>query len=345
MSATESWSAPLQRVWSPLRDGWDWWVGELAAMVPDRLRRRLAGRPELSAERRADGGYQITRAGRLVMAAPLARSRPLRVTLQLPRDQVLVRELDLPAMTERDLRRLVSLDIDRLTPFRPEAVYLDLAVLGAGGTPALRRVAVAVVLRDDAARALQAARAAGLDPAALSISGAPAEFDFLPQARQGRDAGRAGRARAWAWGVVVLLALANIAAAVLRDVAATGELREAVSADQFRLQQVLRLRKSVQDEDARRAVLRSERAQGEPLHVLDAVTRATPDGAWVQRLSWTPSAVRLVGYRQETVDVAAALRRSPLFKAVRDSMPNPAQRSSNGQPFDVTADVVQERGP
>jgi Tfp pilus assembly PilM family ATPase len=43
--------------------------------------------------------------------------------------RVFTRELDLPLLPPNDMRRLVALDIDRLTPFPAEAVYFDLEII------------------------------------------------------------------------------------------------------------------------------------------------------------------------------------------------------------------------
>jgi Tfp pilus assembly protein PilN len=345
MSALETWPPQAGAAWTWIRDAWAWWTEELAALIPPALRRRLEGRPELTAEIGVGGLQTLRRRGRAADLSSQAGSRRRKAALLLTSDQVLLREIALPALADRDLRRLVTLDIDRLTPFRAEEVYLATALLGPGETPQSRRYAVAVVRRAAAERAVAAAEAAGLEAVALGVLGEPPDLDFLPWTVERQAAGRAGRASAWAWALAALLLAANLAAAVVRDVKATRDLRETVSADRPRLQQVLRARKTVQDEEARRADLLSERAMSEPLHSLDAATRALPDGAWVQRLYWTPHALRLAGFRQADVDVAEALKRAAPFKTIRNSTPDAPQTEAGGQPFDVTAEIDAEHRP
>lgn len=339
-SASDILSADLTTVGRTLKSGFAWWTGELAGMIPARWRSLADTRPALSAQRGPDGDYVFARGDRRVMARP----RPgTRVTLLLPPDGVLEHEVSLPAMADDDVRRLIALDIDRLTPFRPETVLVDVAfVRGPGDGAGRRRVAIAVVDRAAADLAVEEARSAGLDPRAVGVAGPTGDhgpFDFLPAMRQARGE-RPNRARLYAWGAVAFLLLINLMVATLRDVGDIKRLHAVVDAQHGPRDATLRLRRQVWEEAARRALIIQGHGQGEPLRVIDAVTRALPDGAWTQRLSWNGKAVRLAGYRQDNVDVAAALRASPLLANVRNSTGDSLARMAAGQPFDITADVV-----
>lgn len=341
MSATDILNTDMATLARTLRAGVDWWLEELAGMTPPALRRRLSGRPALAAERRSDGGWRLTRDGREVYPSAAERLRPMRATLLLSPDQALVCETNLPRLPDRDLRRLLALEADRLTPFRAEAVHLDLVVLSPSEVSGLQRALVAAVPRATAAKMIAKARAAGLDACALGVAGAPAGIDFLPSIRREEARGGPG-AGSWIWGVVALLAVANLLVAVVRDTIETGRLHGAVELQKPKLQETLDLRRQVQAEAARRAAVRLQRGKGEPLGILDALTRAVPDGAWVQRMSWDGRIVRLAGYRQDNVDVVAALRRSPLFVKVRNSSFDMPSHGAEGQPFDITAELAPE---
>ena len=73
--------------------------------------------------------------------------------------------------------------------------------------------------------------------------------------------------------------------------------------------------------------------QGDPLHVLDAVTRVLPPSAWVQRLEWNGQTVRVVGFKNSDTDLVAAFRASPVFINPRVA----ASRSDGGQAGRVPA--------
>jgi general secretion pathway protein L len=322
--------------------GFRWWLDELAQMIPQGWRQRLQGRPALTAEPAPDGGYRFSRSGRPAAAPP--RGRRTRVLLRMPREQALVRRLDLPSLSETDTRRLLTLDIDRLTPFRADQVYAAVACGRESQAEGRRTAVLAVIPRAAAELAIEHARTSGLEPHELGISrpdGLEATLDFLPQT-QGASQPRRGRLLVWA--LIALLAVANLALAILRDEASLSRLRSQAEAEQPTLQAAVRLRRQVMEEDARRQRIVLARRRKEPLRVIDAATRALPNGAWVQRMSWDGQALRLIGYKQEGVDVAAALRTSPVFANVRNSTVEVAGQSGAGQPFDVTADAAQRPG-
>jgi general secretion pathway protein L len=341
-------NADMSAVGRMIQDGFAWWTRELIDMAPAWLRGLADSRPNLTAEPAPDGSYVFMRGGKKVMPALGSGGRGTPVTLLLPPAGFLVREVVVPAMTDGDIRRLIALDIDRLTPFRAEAVYVDVAFKRGGVDEATRRrVAIAVIGRDAADEALARARSAGLDPRALGVGAARQEdtlFDFLPIIRRARGE-RSNRSRLLAWGAVALLLVVNLTVATLRDMGEIGHLRRVVNAQRAPRDQVLRLRRQVLDETARRVLVARSHGQGEPLRALDAATRALPDGAWVQRLSWDGKAMRLAGYRQANVDVVTALRASPLLTNVRNSTGDSLGRTAAGQPFDVTADMLGATAP
>ncbi len=329
-----------------LREGLAWWAGELVGMLPAPARRWFETRPSLTAEPLADGGYRLTRNGRLVMEAVGDTRRPRPVTLRLPREAALIREAPAPAMPDHDLRRMLELDIDRLTPFRPDQVFVDVVVegLSAGGP---RRAVVAAIQRDLAAQAIEHAHASGLDPHVLGVaasSSAEAALDFLPKMREAQLAPRPSANRTLIWGAVALLAVANLGAAIGRDMLDVRALRARVESQRPQVSQVQALRRKVLSEERRRADIISRRASGEPLRMLDALTGALPNGAWIDRLAFDGQAVRVSGFRQDQVDVAAALRAAPLLVNVRNSGSDVLTRQAAGQPFDLTVDLRRPAG-
>ena len=329
------------------RGGVDWWLRELSAMAPPGLRRLLETRPALMAEPRPGGGYRLTRQGQVAREAPGATGQPLPVTLVLPHDQALVREVATPDLPDRDVRRMLALDIDRLTPFQADEVYVDIVPGARDAAGGRRPAAVAAIPRASAEAALAAARAAGLDPQAViladPITGEPA-FDFAPALRQAGALARTRPYRAYAWGAVAVLLVLNLAAAVGRDMLDIARLNAALDAQRPAVEQAQHWRAQAQAEAARRRDLLRRRDRGEPLRVLEAASRAVPAAAWVQRLAWDGQAVRLAGYRQDAVDVVAALARDPLFAQARNSLTDAPPRMAAGVPFDVTADVKPD-GP
>jgi len=315
-----------------LRGGFAWWLDELAGMVPPGLRRLAAPRPGITAVLAGDR-FALSRNG--VPLPPADPAQPVAAAIVLPAALVLTRTLPLPAVSRRDMAQLIALEIERLMPFPPGTAVFDFdsgVPAGDGRVP----VTVAAMPRDAAVAALAAARSAGLVPRRLGLAD---RFDFLPQLGE-RGAG--GAARFW-WGVVAALAVALVATLVLRDVQRTRTLDALVTAHGDGAASARALKRRVLAEDTRRRSWLAQRDARDPLRLLAAATRALPDDAWVQRLDFDGTRLRLAGFKNGNVDTVAALRTVAVFGAVRPTSSDIAPPQLLGQPFDVTAELANPR--
>ncbi len=335
------------KLFDSARTGLDWWLEELQGMVPASLRAAGGSGRRLIAERQGAGRYVLV--GRDGRARPHAPGRsPVQAALQLADDAVLVRRLNAPPLPGRDLRRMMALDVDRLTPFRAGEVYIDVVLPPPPpGSLATRPVLVGVVARAVADLAVMEARAAGLEPAGLIAAGeGEAVLDFLPAMRSAGALGRSrGGAGLW-WTAVAALVALNVGFWIWRDSRSLADLQVAVAAQQPQVQRVAALRASLMAEMQRRRGLAAALAADEPLRALDAVSRALPDQAWVQRATFAAASIRLAGYHTPGVDVVAALKREPLLANVQSvSSEGAAGASGAGDPFDVSADLAGPPAP
>ncbi len=315
-----------------LRGGFAWWADELAGMVPASLRRLAAPRPGVTAVLVGET-FALSRNG--VPLPPADPAQPVAAAIVLPASLVLTRTLPLPAVGRRDLAQLIALEIDRLMPFPPGSAVFDFETGEPAGNGRVL-VTVAAMPRATAAGAVTAARSAGLVPRRLGLASG---FDFLPQLG---ERGSSGAARFW-WTLVAVLAAALVATLIVRDVQRTRALDALVTAHGEGAASARALRLRVLAEDARRRTWLARREARDPLRLLAAATRALPDNAWVQRLDFDGTRLRLVGFKNGGVDTVAALRTAAVFGAVRPSSSDIAPPQPLGQPFDVTAELANPR--
>jgi general secretion pathway protein L len=341
MNVSEVLNADIGTVGRWISEGFAWWIEELSGLAPTRWRRLFAPPPPVLAEMVPGAErYRFWREGRIVEI-----DDPGQAGLLLGPGEALLRTVELPLMPLRDVRRMAELDVDRLTPFRADAVHLDVEILEKDPAHGRQQVLIGVWPKGAAAAALEQAQERGLNPVAIKVRPAPGEaprLDFLPQIARAEGVGGPSRAALWWWSSVAILLAANIFVLVGRDMADVAHLRATIEAERGTVMVAERVRQKLQSENKARSDLLGRRAAGDPLRVIDAVTRALPPSAWVQHLEWNGRAIRLVGYRAANFDLAAAIRNSPAFANPRlSATETPAK--IGGASFDLVADARRAR--
>lgn len=330
------------------RRGWAWWLDELATMLPADWRDRLSSRPSAWIEPQATGAWRLWREGRSSEAPPAGAIKG-KIGLLAPPGLVLIREIAAPAMPAPDVRRMLSLDIDRLSPLHPDLIFFDMEIVDRGEDDGRQRVLLGILNRADATDLLDQARRDGYAPAALAAEpaeqGGSPRFDFLPQTQQAAGEGAADRVALYWWAGVAALLLVNVAVLIARDAIDVSRLQAMVDAQRPVVESVQRLRSRVEGEDARRRDLLARGERNEPLRMLNTLTRALPAGAWVQHLEWNGQTLRIVGFKQSSIDLSAALRGSGAFTNPRVVAAEPTSDFSPVRPFDITADARHEARP
>ena len=331
------------------RQGLAWWLDELAALLPTAWRDRLSTRPRLWIEPRSQGGWRFWKDGRPAEPGIRPAGASTRIGLLAASESVLVREVSVPRMPVADVRRMLTLDIDRLSPLAPELIHFDLEVVDRDGDDGKQKVRLGILRRDEAARLLAMARLDGFTPAAIAVRlGADeggAHFDFLAQTLAVSGEPAPSRARLYGWIAVAALIVVNLAILVGRDVIEVSRQSQAVEGQAPVVDAVQRLRRRVQAEDTARRDLLARGRRGDPLRMLNALTQAVPPGAWVQRLEWNGQTLRIVGFKHQEIDIAAAIRGSGAFTNPRALSVDAPSGPVSVRPFDITADARTEPRP
>jgi hypothetical protein len=156
---------------------WSWWIGELAAMVPDRVA-RLAFRQSsvgslLLATNHAE--VRLNRAGRpQVWRIALPGSKPAglpaataRILLRPP--AIFETDLDLPATAEPYLSSVLTHHIGLLVPLEPAEMAFDHAIIGRDRAAQTIRVALLVARRTTLDEVCNLAHRLGLRPDRVTI--------------------------------------------------------------------------------------------------------------------------------------------------------------------------------
>ncbi len=325
-----------------IKSGWHWWLTELQAMIPKKMRTLLVQQSQVVACHSANGTYEFFKNGRLLDDLPVRQHQP--VTLALAPSQILMRTLSLPKLSMKDLRALVALSMDRLTPFRAEDVFFDVELLENSKDSRKQSLLLAVIPKATATAALEHARASGLLPQSLKISGEKAgdvlSFDFFRNGGGDNVSNGGITPRIFWWATAAILLISNIGFAILRDINETSALEAQVELQSQAARTAQMLQRRVITEHQRRQAILQQQSNNNILFLLESLSQHMPASAWVQRLSLKDGRIRLIGFAKDDIDVMAVLRRSPVLSNVQSTSADvPTALSSGQQPFDISAAV------
>jgi len=315
----------------------EWWRDELLGLVPQWLHRLLADAEAGVVLAQVDGGFQIlaasssrgrteeagpvlSRAQALAALADMAASRKAAsVGVRLPFSLCFERRVELPKAARDDLRRMLSFDLERATPFRLGEVYTAALPTGEAGAKGKQRLRQLVVKREAVDPLIADVKAAGLMPAfvdcwqATPASGLPVNF------LEASDPPRSGLARhvtgprVLAVLVVLLAALAGVLSlsryeAALADIRAeTAKLRTQAAA----------VREAMERSGAAVADLarlqQMKLGQVPTVEVLEELSRVLPDSVWLTDLRIEGDAVDIVGLAKSGAALPPLFVGSALF--------------------------------
>ncbi len=314
----------------------DWWLGELWALVPDRLKQRLHLLPDRLVITRLDAQRfrwelhtpeAIQPLGELDLgeedAALQARQwlndqseRDLQIWLVLPPEQVLRRTLKLPLAARDNLRQVLGFEMDRHTPFQADQVVFDACVRQVDATAGLLDVELVLVPRQRLETLLEQLQPWQLPLSGITVQGLEDCANLLPEDRQPvRDDGSRRINR-------LLLAVATVLVFLL-----------GWNAIDKREQQIARLDEQIAQARGKARVagqLRSEldaavqsarwlhdRKRKHPLmlQAMLELTEALPDDAWVQRMEFNKGVFKIQGVAVSANELLKKLDRLPHLKS------------------------------
>lgn len=212
-----------------LRRFWQWWSGELLALLPSSLVQRLSQRGSLLFVELEDGQCRLRRelrgSSEVLASAPASLDGELpgllheplrrqaaaadRVILRLPADCGLRRNIGLPAAAEGSLANVLRFEMDRHTPFASEQVYFGYRLCGRDAERQRLQIELQLVPRSRLDPLLERLAALDVHPGRLLLGAGEMTgigwIDLRPPRRAGLRGG--WRRNPWLQGAVLALGL------------------------------------------------------------------------------------------------------------------------------------------
>lgn len=317
---------------------WHWWCEGILLLVPQALRARwFPARPVLDVRAAGDSLTISLRAVDFQQEAPthLSLRDPVpapevvrwlethvpansKVILFLPESRVLSRTLQVPLAVEPDLFGMLELELDRLTPFTPEAVYLAAGVIDRDPTQQTLTCFFAAARRKDVDPMLATLRALGRPAESIQVEPAfEIPLELLPRTLRPQGDLPARQRAVLAWGVAAALCLLALYAPLPRQTALLSEWQQAVAIqrDAAGDAQALLAQRTALAERAR--FVADRRAGRTPIvAILSELTQRLPDVAWVNRLMVQGNDIQIFGEAESATSLVSLLEASDLFEAV-----------------------------
>jgi general secretion pathway protein L len=347
-----------------LTDFFNWWKEQMRDLVPAALRpsagqswrRTLVIVPktpdlstvELFLQGRSGetslGRHELSSAGLRTAVERLPRALRTTSVLRISPDLLLEREITLPMAAEHDLKRVVTYEMDRLTPFRADEVFWSCAV--GRRDPARNRLQVRVTvvpyLRIEAI--LTALLQAGLAPARLASAGAAEQSRIIPLTEDRpthRWLGAHGRrVHACALGACGVLAVVAVALPFVLQTLASARLDARIEAVQPQVKEAEKLRKKITDGATTADAIAAARNQlGTPLQTIAMLTDLLPDDTYLTALNVRQRKLTISGRSAAAARLIGAMAAHPLIHNPAFTAPVIRDETNGGEMFSIRAEL------
>ncbi|HTV46468.1 MAG TPA: PilN domain-containing protein [Stellaceae bacterium] len=317
-----------------VREFFSWWFGQLAELLPQRLRRTdltAADATVITPVAAADGDFSAvtvglrrggkeTPLGRFTIGEPglagLPRSPGKPAVLRLGESEVLGKTLVLPLAAEREVDQALIFEMDRETPFGVEELYWNHRIEAADRASGRLSVRILLIPKARLDPLLAYLRQSGVVPARAEITDGPDLGSWLPLDGDGRPAHSLldNLVRPAAIGCAAL-AMAAIVIPFARQSAAMAALDRQLAIGRTAAAEADSLRREIRQLSGSADLIQRERDKaGQPLAVLAAATRVMPDDSYLTELELLQRKLTISGRSAAAARLIAAFAANPEFR-------------------------------
>ncbi len=351
------------------QDFFRWWLSELAACLPERLRRvtRIA-RDQWVMELNGAEAYfynaapsddQSTLGGQLfdidtdserratVVATLRARHPASDFVLRFPAKRTLRKVIKLPLAAEENLRGVLGFEMDQHTPFKADQTYYDYLILDRDQATQRLTVQMTVVPRELQDPALAKLAALGLYPNAVDV-GAPGSttpaINLLPVEQRSVKSQTSHKLTNWLAIAAGALLVASIAIPIAKRAAHLNEIREKLVVTEKEAKAAESLRNQIESLSTQSAFLSTQKKHSAVMvSVLNELTKLLPDDTWLYQFELNGKEASIQGESPTSSAIIGLIESSRLFKNAQFRSPVTQNRQTNAERFNISAEV--DTGP
>ena len=350
-------------VLSRVREFWNWWGGEIFAILPQNLRDAIAQRRQKLFLEVDGDAWQLSLGSwgtqrevtRTSLTAPADANEKLprdaqQTILLMPEGKVLTRALTLPLAAEENLREVLGFEMDQHTPFQATKVYYDFVVTARDTERQELLVDLVYSPRADVDALLTATAGHDLEVDVVTSRGRDGSnlrsINLLPEGLRRKRRGRSQRLNVALAVTCAALLLAAIVVPIIQKNQALIILEEQVQAAAAEAREGNQLRRDLEKmADASRFLFEKKRAELMAVQLVDEVSRILPDHTWVTRLDVSTTEMQVQGQSKASASLISLVEASPLFENASFRSPVVQVQGTDQDRFHLSADIVRSEEP
>jgi len=350
-----------------LKAAWQWWVAELRDAMPNWLHRALRPSedrhilsldqrgalvvPGNSIESRPAAARSPARGFRGALSRLVAagrRSARVDAVLRLDDGHLFVTSTEFPTVPEAVLAPIVRNEIDRITPFGADQVFIGQRVVGHDPLTNRSRVEVIIATRTVVRRAMELADAAGahiVEVLGVSPDGSIIPLENIEQGSKRKSWQRFARPSARRGLLVAGLVAAVWASLIVRSYRAADALEQKADALHRQAMQVSSIETKIDAYQKQIKFLVSHRQQNPVTPVFDSLAELLPADTFLTRLAIDSNSITVEGMSGSSSELPVLLSKSPYLEQPRLVGPLTHDKQASGEHFSVTAALHPPKKP
>ncbi len=343
-----------------VRDFFRWWLGQLAELLPQRLRRSdptVADATVITPVASEDGSFAAvavglrrngkeTLLGHFAVGAaglaelPRASGKP--AVLRLGEAEVLGKTVVLPLAAEREIDQALAFEMDRETPFTAEELYWNHRIVAADRQSGRLSVRLLVIPKAKLDPLLAYLGHTGLAPVRAEIADGPDAGSWLPLDGDGRPVHPgASRLVRPAAACCAALALAAIIVPFMRQSTAIAALDRELATGRTAAAEAASLRREIRQLSGSADLVEKERnTVGQPLAVLAAATTVMPDDSYLTEMELRQRKLTMSGRSAAAARLIGAFAANGEFRNPAFAAPVTRIEALHQEIFTIIAEVA-----
>lgn len=348
-----------------------WWKKELAFLVPAKIKQLVNEELGLIIVRTVDNQLELTyqfndqveplgrvdrnEAGLAHYEALVANDERLakaNVIIRLNRQEAIHKVIVLPEAARENLYQVVSYELSRYTPFKPEQVYFSVKLLNVDNEPGQIRAMLILTPREILDSLYEDIRAMGLSPLFAEYDGVPNDleeiddhYNLLPDWLRQKTDNIPSLVYSGLTVAILLLCGAVIALPVWFEYQAVNLLREKTSEIEKEARNIKGLQSEIdQVIGETRALIEMKNSAPPMLEMLNSLSALINNDTWLSYAHYSDGHLQIQGESPSASGLIAVLEDSDLFSNAKFVSPVTQDTTTGLERFQITVDVVKAGG-